>query len=422
MGNRYFLLLFFCFASFTSSIHGAQIAHKKEPEFVLAVFATHRSRANLLEKAANLNVLAYNVNWESKVDAKNNCIRNVWIRASGRWFRLKKVPLPDVIYDFGVYKNAQKKKERARQLKKELLDLSIPFINPEDSMAMAAVNDKVLFAKIMHSHQIPHPETYKYSEKNFAKLRKRHPVLFLKPIMGSKGYGIIIVEKMAENNFSLKYKVRDKKKKNWLRMNKQNIPKNKLHKTVREVMKELRLSRAPYLVQQGIDFFRYKNQPTDFRLIVQRGRYGALINSGLMMRVGGNLSQGGRPADYRLVLESFETNYGIKVESIRDQVANIAINTHIALEKFTKREIGDLGMDVVIDNDGNPYIIEANNKSGYASTYIKKNPAIEALYGLPPALKICEDKDSAHEDNLLEYARHLAAQKRAANPIPFIKL
>lgn len=410
MGNKIILLFLLFFASLFSPLEAMEFATKKGPDFVLAVFATHRSRASLLDKATHTNVLAYNVNWESKIDVKNNCIRNVWIRAGGRWFRLKKVPLPDVIYDFGVYKNAQKKKERARALKAELGSLGIPFINPEDGMD--AVDDKARFAKVMKVNRIPHPETYKNTRANLEKMMKRHSILFIKPIMGSKGYGIIVVKKFGENNFSLNYKVRDKQKK-WQRINKQNIRQKKVYRALKDAIKELRLSKAPFLIQQGIDFFRYKNQQTDFRVMVQRGRDGLLINSGLMMRVGGNLSQGGRPADYRLVLENIEAHHGVSVDSIKDQVVNIALRTHLALESYTKKEIGDLGMDLVIDAMGNPYIIEANNKSGYASTYVQKNPEIDTLYGLPPALDLCVQKDTAHEDTILEYARHLA--QKAAN-------
>jgi hypothetical protein len=67
-------------------------------------------------------------------------------------------------------------------------------------------------------------------------------------------------------------------------------------------------------------------------------------------------------------------------------------------------------MDVVIDEDGKPYVIEANTKSGYPSMYVKKNPHLEMLYGLPPALALCEQKDEYHENNLIEYARHLVTK------------
>ncbi len=388
-----------------------------EPEFVFATFATHRSRASLLDKANELGIRSYIVNWQSKVDLKNNCIRNVQMRANGKWFRLKKVPLPHVVYDFGVYKGARKRKEKANYLKQQLRDLGIPFINPEN--AMDAVNNKFQFARLMSKNQVPHPATLnlktnfteflKYRKSNLKRMLDSHDLLFLKPSLGSKGYGIIIVENTGDDLFSVRYKTRDEKnKKKWNSIQSFDLAKNDVPTVVAQARKELRTSKAPYIIQQGINVFHYEGQQTDFRVNIQRGGDGTLSSTGLMMRVGGNLSQGGRPAGYRFVLKSFGDDS--EIELIKDQVIEVALNTHRALEKAAGSVIGDLGMDVVIDDNANPYIIEANTKSGYPSTYVRKNPALESLYGLPPALELCEEKDSKHEENLIDYARYLAAQ------------
>lgn len=68
--------------------------------------------------------------------------------------------------------------------------------------------------------------------------------------------------------------------------------------------------------------------------------------------------------------------------------------------------IGDLGMDIVLQN-GEPIVIEANTKNGYPSTYVLKNPIVDTLYGLPPALDDCLYKDLLHGEIIIEYARFL---------------
>ena len=147
--NIIFTALFFL----TFSLSALEIQKSNKPEFILAIFATNRTRATLIDKANDRNIRCYNVNWQSKVDLDNNCIKNVWIRAAGKWFRLKKVPLPNVVYDFGVYKNARKRKEQARLLKEQLRNAGIPFINPEE--ALIAVNDKLNFAKVCMKSKYP---------------------------------------------------------------------------------------------------------------------------------------------------------------------------------------------------------------------------------------------------------------------------
>lgn len=275
---------------------------------------------------------------------------------------------------------------------------------------MEAVNDKLLFAKVMHKNNIPHPKTYKESYWNLMKMIKHNHLLFLKPSLGSKGYGIIIIKRLSNNFFSLRYKIKDDNNQ-WNTVEIDNIAKKNLIKAIKQSKKELKTTNASYIIQQGIDVFNYvdlKNNAhqTDFRVNVQRDFNGQLSSTGLMMRVGGNLSQGGRPAYYKLVLKSL-ADRDFNVKEIKNQVVQVAINTHLALEEYANKQIGDLGMDVVIDNNGNPYVIEANTKSGYPSKYIESNPQIETLYDLPKALEHCRTKDQKHESCIIDYAYYL---------------
>ena len=270
---------------------------------------------------------------------------------------------------------------------------------------MMPINNKIDFSKIMIDNKITHPETKKYKKSNFKKMLAKYDILFIKPTFGSKGYGIIIIEKVNKDFFSIKYKIQDRQKK-WLCVNNKNIFKKELYAAVEEAKKQLKNTNSNYFIQQGIDIYKYKNQQTDFRVNVQRGLNGVIMVTSLVMRVGGNLSQGGRPADYKIVLQPLE-EYSLSIENIKNEVINLSINAHLALEKFTGKEIGDLGMDLVIDNDGKAYIIEANTKNGYPSMYIEKNTFLENLYGLPPALSLCKQSDENHENNLIEYAKYL---------------
>lgn len=413
-------LLIIASSLFPLSLFAMDVEVAKQPEFVFAIFATKRSRADLIEKAQILNIQAYNINSESEIDLENNCIKKVWTRDKGRWVKVEQAPLPEVVYDFGVYKNARKRKEKAKVLREQLRSRDIPFVNPED--AMGAVNDKLLFAKVMHDNEIPHPETREYTESNLKKMLAKHNPIFLKPTMGSKGYGIIIIEKIAGTRhavFSLKYKIKYRGR--WVAITDQSNGKKELHAAIALAQKRLRRTRTPYLVQEGINAFRYdeqtafyKGQQTDFRVNVQRGRDGMLVSTGLVMRVGGNLSQGGRPADHNEVLKGIVAKSGLAIETIKSRVNAVAIETHLALEKFAGREIGDLGMDLVVASDGSPYIVEANHKNGYAHTYLQKNPDVDKLFDLPSSLELCNKIDEEHEERLLEYARYLVTKARIA--------
>lgn len=427
---------------------------------IFGIFATDRTRAELIKKVMekeegyddkNLSdadfiksvlerggEIAYNLNWESTIDYENKLIKDVWIFRHEEFVPLMSVPFPEVIYDFGVYKgrSQKKRKEIARDLKKELVKIGIPFINPEE--AMEAANNKLIFAKLMHNNGIPHPATRNFkNNSSLGKMLDKHDLLFIKPTLGSKGYGIIIVEKTHESPslfgvittsyYSIKYKVKDGKiwdeesKKfitKWKQVIHEDVPRRKVSQFVYEARKKLRTRSAECIIQQGIRPFRFADQQTDFRVNTQRGKHGILENSGFSMRVGGNLSQGGRPAQYLDVLKSL-SDEGYNIEDLKYKIVMSVLDTHYALEKYAQEhfnpsiKIGDIGTDVVftVTNNGELkyYIIEANHKNGYPSRYVKFHPEIDTLYGLPPALNHCLEMDEVHEQTLIEYARYLVS-------------
>lgn len=394
----------------TLQAHAYDVIKMENPDYVLGVFATNRTRASLLDKAFEQNILAYNINWKSEIDLENRVVKKVWTRQNGQWIRLQEVPLPSAVYDFGVYKNASDRKEAAKALVWQLRSQKIPFINPEKE-DMPAVNDKILFAKIMIKNNIPHPETKNFSKRNLFKMLKKHQALYLKPTFGSKGYGIIIIEKTGKN-YSIKYKTKESKKSlNWQSILKENISKKKLYKEIKEAKIAVKQPRARYLIQQGIATFDYENKLTDFRFNIQRGEEGALSVSGFQMRVGGNLAQGGRPATYKLVLKPLQNNTALPVEILKAKAQDTALNTFMAMEKNIGKNLGDLGIDIVLDTKGNPFVIEVNSKNGFMSAYLEKNPKVNDLFGLPSSLDDCYELDDAHENTILDYARYLAQEQ-----------
>ncbi|MCA9508239.1 MAG: YheC/YheD family protein [Myxococcales bacterium] len=409
----------FVFLSFLIFLLSPFLAHALEqettdkPEFVFAILATYRTRENLVDKALEQNILAYNINFNSEIDFEKGVMRKVFQRDKNkRWIRASEAPLPDVVYDFGVYKNNPKNKEKAKLLKAQLHDLGIPFINPETD-TMEPVNNKRLFAKIMAKNNIPHPKTHTFSKRNLKNMYKKYDQLYIKPTFGSKGYGIITIEKSPNlSTFSIGYKIKNKKEKKWVTIREENINKKKLYAKVSEARKKIKQTNARYIIQQGILTYKYQDKLTDFRFNVQRGELGVQKVSGYQMRIGGNLAQGGRPGNSQIVLQPLELDKDIDHGDLIQKCNHIAILTATALEKKLKQKIGDIGIDIVLDTAGNPYVVEANGKNGFMSTYIEKNPQVDTLFGLPPALEECKQLDGAHEDALLEYARFLSQSSK----------
>jgi hypothetical protein len=413
---RKLLLSFIIFPSiFLSPLWAADTQDQEKPEFVLAVFVAQRNLANLLKKASAQNIIAYNVNSKSIVNIKKRVIKNVIAFENNKWVYVAEAPFPDVAYDFGIYKNvSREKRAQAQALKQKLRDNGVTFINP--GKALPAVNNKLKFAKAMHNHNVNHPESIKYTEENLKKFIAKHDLIFLKPTFGSKGYGIITIKKQAtstdnlEELYSLNYKFKNESAV-WEPGFHENISEKDLIETINQIREKLSQQNTDYFLQQGVVAYRFIGKQTDFRVNVQRGKEGLLGVSGVVVRVGGNLSQGARTVGLNIVLNSLQEISGLSSEAILHRIKSMALDTFQALEHSTGLRIGDLGMDVVIDEQGRPFIIEANDKNGYFHKYIRDNPSLETLFDQPPCGDEIAAFDSAHEDFTIDYARYLSIEK-----------
>lgn len=395
--------LFFCCSASTMS---SEIGDK--PEFVMAVIASYRSRADLLEKAATQNIRAYVLNAESEIDLENNCARNVLERAQGNWVRIDEAPLPDVVYDFGVNKNNRERKNKVLIMKDRLHSREIPFINSEQ--AMIPVNDKILFAKLMSKNNIRHPKTRVFTEKNLKKMLSSYDLLYIKPTKGSKGYAILIVDKVSNQPKLYRFRYKIKFRGVWADVNSEVMKRKQLYKEMREAQKHLNRDRAPYLIQEGIKFSTFKDKATDFRINIHRGVDGKVEVVGLSVRINGNISQNGRPSDFHSVMSEIQQGNQEAVAVAKQQILDMAFATHQALEEHGKAQIGDLGLDIVY-KDG-PVIIEANNKSGFIGTNLTKAPEKETLFGLPPFAPLGAQIDENRINSLIGYSRYLLAKNR----------
>jgi glutathione synthase/RimK-type ligase-like ATP-grasp enzyme len=410
--KEYLLCVFIIFLSiFSSLLRAANLDLHEKPEFVMAVFVAQRNLPNLLKKATAQNIVAYNINSKSTINLKKRVIKNVIAYKDEKWVYVTEAPFPDVAYDFSIYKDLKpEKRKQTQMLKQTLRDNGVAFINPGN--ALAAVNNKIKFAKAMHKYGVKHPKSIRYTEENFKKFIANHDLIFLKPIFGSKGYGIITIKKQSTSidTYSLAYKFKNAHE-TWEPVLLENIDREDLPEAIDQIREKLSQQNTDYFLQQGVVAYRFIGKQTDFRINMQRGKDGLLGVSGVVVRVGGNLSQGARSISLHIVLNALEQISGLSSETILHRIKSIAIDTFQALEHNAGTRFGDLGMDVVVDEQGRPFIIEANDKNGYFHKYIRKNPKLETLFELPPCGDEIAAFDSAHEDFTIEYARFLSKEK-----------
>ena len=362
----------------------------------IGVLASSFNRVDLHEMAAEIGVFTFNFNEQSMIDEGAKLIRNIWVYQHHKWTKMAQAPLPTVFYDFGFYSKKNKdKKLLGHQLREKILALGSRPINPPEAMKL--VRNKLKFSALMDEFQLMHPETIKYSDSSLSKFVDQHSFVFLKPVRGSKGDGIVEIRKDA-GTYVISYQI---KKLNVWHERRIHCPEDSLVKNVHLAFEELKQDDKEYLVQKGVPVLLFNRMRTDFRVSTHRTGTGEAEVVALIVRLGGNISQAGQIASAEEVLANFEEQLGFSSEDLERKIDTLALLVFRAIEEKAGLPIGELGLDFVISEQGEVYIIEANDKPGYRTPkigrFINENAYRQSAMGA-----------ARRNLSLIEYARYLS--------------
>ncbi|WP_284637722.1 YheC/YheD family endospore coat-associated protein [Paenibacillus silviterrae] len=199
-----------------------------------------------------------------------------------------------------------------------------------------------------HRKLLPYlPATHTVSEQSVRDLLNQNACLFLKPGTASVGNGII--------------RIRREKKALLAEFN--QLGRTKTRKVgLKAIVKMVRKQRGKnYLIQQGISLMKYKGNPVDFRVSIQKDGSGRWQYTGMVGKIARkgaivtNLHCGGTSMK---AAELFK-HWGWNQMLIECKVAKLGLRVARALERELPH-IADLGLDVAIDDQQHPWFIEAN--------------------------------------------------------------
>jgi len=208
----------------------------------------------------------------------------VWSPTSKRYLRTVQ-PLPRVIHK-RILSSSPKLASLFRKLGKRLFN---PPINRNKLRIHALLRQNARLK--------PHlPETRGGNHWDAVpKMFQRHPVIFIKPVVGSLGHSILKIEATGDG----RYLLQSHRGKN------QSLSEDQL----KRFLSKLFSSQRDFFLQQGISLAKYRGSPFDLRVSVQKGAEGRWEISGAVAKVAPrkgiltNLSQNGRAVPARFPAE-----------------------------------------------------------------------------------------------------------------------
>lgn len=269
-----------------------------------------------------------------------------YIYENNRWKR-RWMQFPDVVYprERGFSSNKM-------SIRRKLENFGCKFINPPligkwKTFQIVSKNEKLV-------KYIPDTRLIK-SSKEIDKMIKLYEAVYLKPSNGSQGKDIIQVVKKNKFIYEYQYQSEDQ----YVKGSANSF--NNLLLQIRKIM-----GTKTYIIQKEIKLLRYKGSIVDLRILVQKEHNAIWQVTGQACRIGkngsitSNISTGGsgKSLDY-ILIEHFSDQE--QRERIKQEINYLALEAARNLDNAVG-PIGELGIDIGIDNKGGIWFIEANLK------------------------------------------------------------
>lgn len=274
-----------------------------------------------------------------------------WTYAS-RWVK-RTFPAPDVVYNRLTSRKLENK-PTVQHFMREVKSRSGAVIFNEKYLNKSEVFQALKKDGNLHALL---PESYQF--KNFAMLKamfSRHHSVFLKPVTGSLGKGIIKISKLAEGGYQCSY-------------TSLNGVRRQSFKTLAQLFQSIsaKIKTRGYQLQQGLRLMEAGGRPVDFRALVQRNHQGQWAVTSVVARVAANntfvsnLARGGSLSTVKEVLGRSNLSTGTK-QGVSAKLRNAALNIAKGVENQIEGHFAELGIDLALDVNGRIWLLEVNSK------------------------------------------------------------
>lgn len=274
-----------------------------------------------------------------------------WRFAHRRWMRMR-FPIPDVVYN-RLTKRKLENKSSVQQLFHEVKSryqghvFNEKYLDKNDVFAALARSTPV--RKLL-------PESHLFTNyEQLSGMSKKYSSVFLKPVTGSLGKGIIRVSRSSKRLICQYTSVNGSVRKSY----------SSLSKAFPSIKNKVRGKR--YLIQQGLTLLKIHDRPVDFRALVQKNRRGQWSITSIVGRTASNQSfvsnvaRGGRvsPARHALLASNLPNHLQ---GSVYLRMKKAALSIAAAIEHEFPYHFAELGIDLAVDASGKIWLIEVNSK------------------------------------------------------------
>ncbi|GAA4711948.1 YheC/YheD family protein [Brevibacillus fulvus] len=303
---------------------------------------------DIIQYGSKLGALVYvftpnGIDWEEKqvrgflYDEK----QRLWIEAT--------LPFPQVVYNRIPSRKWEQKPEVNKTLEQIAKLQHVTLFN------LRFFNKLQLFQILVKAPHVAKflPETKSLdSYENFEAFCSRHASVYLKPVLGKAGEGI-----MRLDRFQKRWRLRQVHQQESVTRYFFNL------RTVWRYIKQ-QIRSKQYLIQEGITLAKYRGRPFDIRVLVQKNGAGEWGVTGVGIRRAGarsittHVPRGGSMQSTTKVLR---TLFGSEKEQLLRQIHQTALEIANALNEQIP-SLAEMSMDLGLTRDGQLWFFEANAK------------------------------------------------------------
>lgn len=305
---------------------------------------------------------------------------------TGIW-KPAELPLPDVIYN-RIHSRRLEFGKEYQSFRQRLAELCIPIFN-DRFLSKWEVHEHLIHENHLQSYI---PDTNIFTKDNLTAFAEKYETIFIKPVHGSQGRNIFKLQK-ENNHFSLESSVTS------------TLENKHIALSFEEIYRLLKpsLNNRIYIIQQGIPLLTYQSRGMDYRVLCHKNHQNNWNVTSVVARISAenefvsNIARGG---EIMTPLNALKENLSISdAKSVLAQMKDLAIETALIIERKTAGITGELGIDIGIDQEGRPWIIEVNSKpsKNFEDGQMKIRPSAKAIIQF--CTKLALDTTSETEDS-----------------------